>query len=272
MPAAHRAVQHLPTRRRFRASVEKLSAAQGKALGDAIGAMAKLDDDRGFQHFAGLHGGPPTAFCQHGHPDGRGYVGAPLFLPWHRAYLHFFELAMQDRVPEVTLAWWDWSSPRSHSDGIPALYEGARNPLASQPIAKGFRRPRGVPASTSRRPADPSELPSRHKVDAIIALESFPDFSSQLEDQLHNLVHGWVGGAMGVVPIAAFDPIFYAHHTMVDRLWRLWQLRHGRPGPPQHQMSHVLAPFPLTVGQVVDVGALGYDYAGSVAEVAGSHP
>jgi hypothetical protein len=91
-------------------------------------------------------------------------VGAPLFLPWHRAYLHFFELAMQDRVPEVTLAWWDWSSPRSHADGIPPLYEGAGNPLAWQPIAKGFPRRRGVPAATSRDPDDPAELPTSGEV------------------------------------------------------------------------------------------------------------
>lgn len=92
-----------------------------------------------------------------------------------------------------------------------------------------------------------------------------------MEDQLHNKVHGWVGGAMGRVPIAAYDPIFYAHHTMVDRLWRLWQLRHGRAGPPHSQFDHPLPPFPLKVGQVVDVGALGYDYAGSVTTAPGSH-
>jgi tyrosinase len=273
MPATHRAVDQLTTRRRFRPSVEKLSPAQGKALRDAIGAMATLHDDRGFQHFAGLHGGPPRPFCHHGVRDAAGtFSGAPLFLPWHRAYLHFFELAMQDRVGTVTLAWWDWTSPRSRTHGIPSLYEGQGNPLASQPIAEGFSRPRGVPARTSRDPDIPQNLPTPDQVERILRLNSFTDFSSQLEDQLHNNVHGWVGGAMGSVPTAAFDPIFYAHHTMVDRIWRLWQLRHGRPGPPQSQLGTVLAPFPLTVGQVVDVGALGYDYAGTIATAPGTHP
>jgi tyrosinase len=38
---------------------------------------------------------------------------------------------------------------------------------------------------------------------------------------------------MSLVPFAAFDPIFWAHHTMVDRLWRLWQLRHPGALPPR---------------------------------------
>jgi hypothetical protein len=32
---------------------------------------------------------------------------------------------------------------------------------------------------------------------------------------------------MGVVGTAAFDPIFWSHHAMIDRLWWLWQARNG---------------------------------------------
>ncbi len=31
---------------------------------------------------------------------------------------------------------------------------------------------------------------------------------------------------MGDVAYAAYDPLFWAHHAMVDRIWRLWQLKH----------------------------------------------
>src|SRR5947209_4046482 len=149
--------------------------------------MAAISDDRGFQHFASLHGGPPRAYCQHGYADQwNRYHGAPLFLPWHRAYLHFFELAMQDRVPGVTLAWWDWTSPLSHQAGVPAGYQGARNPLATQPIAQGAQRPRGVPATTSRDPDSPDRLPSPQDLERVLRRTSFMDFSTQLEQQLHN--------------------------------------------------------------------------------------
>ncbi len=270
MPS-NRAVESIPTRLRLRPSVEKLTTAQLTGLRNAIGEMAKLKDDRGFQHLACLHGGPPKPYCQHGQPDASEHFhGAPLFLPWHRAYLHFFELAMQDRVGEVTLAWWDWTSPRSHKDGIPAGYKGPGNPLAGQPIAQGLPRPKGIPPSTWREEDDPASLPGADVLDRILALTSFVDFSTQLEQQLHNRVHGWVGGAMGEIPIAAFDPIFYAHHCMVDRIWRLWQLKHGQPGPPASAYGTVLAPFPLKVADVLTVNALGYDYAGSTTAAGGT--
>jgi tyrosinase len=269
--AANRPVEALPTRQRLRPSVQQLDDQQLAKLREAIGKMAPIEDDRGFQHLASLHGGPPKAYCQHGHSDSwNRYHGAPLFLPWHRAYLHFFELAMQDQVGEVMLAWWDWTSSQSHEEGIPAGYEGAGNPLAEQPIAKGRPRPKGVPPQTWREPEPPGNLPEPAELKEIVELPSFMDFSTQLEQQLHNRVHGWVGGAMGSIPIAAFDPIFYAHHCMVDRAWRLWQLEHGQPGPPAASWKTVLDPFPLTVGDVLNVSALGYDYAGSSAAVAGT--
>lgn len=276
MPTAHRAVDQVPTRIRHRKSVEKLDAAQSKMLRDAIGGMAPIKDERGFQYMASLHGGPPTAYCKHGTTDGLGrYHGAPLFLPWHRAYLHFFELEMQDRVPEATLAWWDWSSPQSHTEGIPAVYAASRvggsaNPLASQPIRPGPGRPSGLPARSWRDAGDPGQLPSPQAVERILSLSQFLDFSTQLEQQLHNMVHGWVGGAMGQVPIAAYDPVFYAHHTMVDRLWNLWQLRHGQAGPPHDSFGIALEPFPMTVADVLDVTKLGYEYAGSTVHAPGT--
>ena len=36
------------------------------------------------------------------------HVG-PAFLPWHRYYLHRFELQLQKIVPDVTIPYWDWT-------------------------------------------------------------------------------------------------------------------------------------------------------------------
>ena len=49
---------------------------------------------------------------------------------------------------------------------------------------------------------------------------------------------------------------------MVDRLWRLWQLRHtGVASLRPDFLDAVLAPFPMTVRMTLDVNSLGYDYA-----------
>jgi hypothetical protein len=47
----------------------------------------------------------------------------------------------------------------------------------------------------------------------------------------HGSVHGQVGGWMSDVPTAAQDPIFYLHHSNVDRLWNLWLAQGGRTDP-----------------------------------------
>jgi Common central domain of tyrosinase len=121
---------------------------------------------------------------------------------------------------------------------------------------------------TIRSPRSPALLPSFERiyddVDGIIALTDFRDFSNQLQD-VHDGVHGWVRGDMGSIGTSAFDPVFWAHHAMIDRIWYQWQLRHGVNNIPPEYLD--LALFPgLTVRQVLDVRALGYDYAaGAVA-------
>jgi tyrosinase len=90
-----------------------LAAAEVEALREAFLAVMGLRDERGYQYHAGLHGLPLPIQCRH---------GDILFLPWHRAYLYFFELALQDRVPEVAIPWWDWTSATAHQDGLPPTH------------------------------------------------------------------------------------------------------------------------------------------------------
>jgi tyrosinase len=94
----------------------------------------------------------------------------------------------------------------------------------------------------------------------VLAIRDFTGFSSEVEG-LHDRVHMWVGGHMGQIPYAAFDPIFWAHHCMIDRLWRVWQLRHPGARPPAAILDDALPPFRMTVRQTLSVTALGYDYA-----------
>jgi tyrosinase len=232
-----------------------LSATQLQTLRAAFATAEGISDDRGFGYWAGIHGLPLPMYCQH---------GTRLFLPWHRAYLYFFELALRDLVPDAVLAWWDWTSPGSHSGGIPAAYTASKvganpNPLF-RTVVPPVARQGGKPTRTSRSPAPPSELPSQADVQAVLALSDFLDFQSQLEE-IHNNIHVWVGGTMGEIPWAAYDPVFFAHHAMIDRIWRLWQMRHPTPHFPNGLLEQALPPFPLTVAQTLDVKGLGYDYA-----------
>jgi tyrosinase len=229
--------------------------------------MYGLADDRGYAHHAGIHGLPLPIGCDNAH-------NTPYFLPWHRAYLYFFERALRDRVPNSSLVWWDWQTGPSRPAKLPEPYRPARaggkaNPLHSAKVSKvalDQGRASGVVVNpkTRREPAGRSGLPSSAEIEDVLARRQFTDFSRALE-QLHGRVHVWVGGHMEMIPFAAFDPIFWAHHTMVDRIWRLWQLRHPGSNPPASILDEALPPFRMTVRQTLSVTALGYDYAAASA-------
>jgi tyrosinase len=253
---------------KYRRDVDRLSPDQLKLLRQAFGAVMTIADDRGYQHWSGLHGLPRPSYCDFAH-------GRPYFLPWHRAYLYFFERALRDRVPDVMLAWWDWrATPQNARPGIPHAFndqqaDGQPNPLYSSAINELARRqgqdsrpPINAPDHTVRNPgafrAPP--LPTMKQIDDVLAIPDFGLFSEQLE-LYHGAVHMWVGGQMSEIAFAAYDPIFWAHHTMIDRLWRIWQLRHRDAGVPRSIVRDALPPFQMTVAQTLDTTTLGYDYA-----------
>lgn len=250
----------------LRGNVDALSRDALAAFRAASAAMQSLMDNRGFNHFAGLHG-VPGFYCWHHDRSDRSRRPANLFLPWHRAYLLYFENALRDQGEGVTLPWWDWTSDQSHSTGIPDAFaeenaDGNPNPLFSARMFVPTANP-PLDQMTTRQPGDPSELPTSDQIDDLITNHvQFQDFSGQIED-VHDMVHGWTGGDMGVIATAAFDPIFWSHHCMIDRLWYLWQLKNGVNNIPHDYLDIVLEPFGLKVSDVLDIHSLGYDYASS---------
>jgi tyrosinase len=257
-----------------RKNASTLSGREVTNLREAFAAMYGLRDERGYAFHAGVHGLPLPTYCPH---------GTMLFLPWHRAYLYFFERALSDalrrarddRTAEVGVPWWDWTAPASHAAGLPLAYRAggaAANPLAAGPVTLNDddlasirdRLPGaitdGLRPRTLRDPDVPAELPRERTVMRALGSTTFTGFSRLLEG-IHSGVHGWVGGAMTSVPVAAYDPLFWAHHSMIDRLWYLWQISSRGVNPPARLLDRVLTPWPVTVRQVLDISTLGYEYA-----------
>lgn len=262
---------------RHRPNIEEMTEAQIEALRDAFADMQKIQDDRGYAYYAGQHGLPLPKECRIAH-------GWPAFLPWHRAYLYEFEQALRDNGRhDVMLPWWDWTK----TPEVPAAYaaetraDGSPNPLFSvaisaEALAQGkgadpAREPETVRladiASTEREPGRPgTELPPPGEIDRVMSEPDYESFRLEIEDY-HGDVHVWVGGHMGNLPFAAFDPIFWAHHCMIDRLWREWQMDKSDATFPAVVRGQVMEPFNWTAGQVLDPTALGYDYALSFGQV-----
>jgi tyrosinase len=241
-----------------------LSADEVAALRGAFEQVKQISadargDDRGFFEHAGMHG-VPYWDCPHHTPQ-------RLFLPWHRAYLYRLEQALADRVAGVTLPWWDWTTTRE----IPAPFAvaaagGTANPLFSTETlvtAADIRDGAPLVEETSRATSPPDLLPHADDLRAVLDQPNYAFFNDACEN-IHDGVHGWVGGTMGNVGYAAFDPVFWAHHCMIDRVWWLWQ-QQGRMNavPFAGWEDLVLEPFNLTIRDVLNANALGFDYADS---------
>jgi tyrosinase len=239
-----------------RKDVYDLTADEIAALRLAFEKVYAISDDRGYQYWAGIHGYPVPIWCQH---------GTPLFAVWHRPYLYLFEKALQDQVKGVTLPYWDWTSARAQAQGIPAIYTEATytvggvskpNPLLSSAITfSGTAYER-----TFRDPGPPSGLkPLAGLVRTAQSKTTYETYSPALENP-HNGLHGWVGGTMGLVPYAAYDPVFWAHHSNIDRLFAAWQAANREVMPIPSIWNAVLAPFAMATKDIWDIKKLGYTY------------
>ena len=272
-PTAQR--QAVPVR--HRPNITEMTPAQIAELRAAFAALQKISDNRGYEFWASLHGLPNPPECEIAH-------GKPSFLPWHRAYLIRFEQALRDTGHDVMLPWWDWTKTREVPKAFAekSLQDGSPNPLHSGHIL-ALAREQGSHAtgrsgpetrrlskfeSTIREPGRPGLfLPTKGQIDFLLAeYKQYEQFRERLETY-HGEVHVWVGGHMGNLPFASFDPIFWAHHCMIDRLWRIWQLNHPGASFPATTRGKTMTPFNLTAAEVLDPNALGYDYSVSIAQV-----
>lgn len=170
------------------------------------------------------------------------------FLPWHRAYLYFMEKILGQLVgdPAFALPYWDWENPGRNR--LPPAYVTPND--ASNPLFDRNRRP--SPRSRIRLPSVSGAGFRR-----IMAASSWRTFmgdipsglrgtSGVLETGAHGDVHVWTGlpgpgtcggPDMGVFSTAAQDPLFFAHHGNIDRLWDVWlasdPVAHTNPTAPE---------------------------------------
>ena len=79
--------------------------------------------------------------------------------------------------------------------------------------------------------------------------DDYCDFEVQFE-VTHNAIHAWTGGSepysMSSLHYTSFDPMFWLHHSQVDRLWAIWQalqIQRGKPYKAYCANSEVFRPM-----------------------------
>ena len=204
--AFRNAIATRPVRRR----VGTAAAATDVATYDAaVAAMKALpgNDPRNWTNQANIH----LNFCPHGNW---------YFLPWHRAYLLYFEqiCANLTGVDDFALPYWNWQLDRQ----IPApFWAGALN---HAPRSAGPNSQAGL------------SYIGANVIEGIMDLSNFEQFASyesnalrngtgggygELEATPHNSIHGFVGGTMASFT-SPLDPVFWCHHNMIDCMWDRW--------------------------------------------------
>jgi tyrosinase len=176
----------------------------------------------------------------------------PAFLPWHRYFLVRFEGFLQQALndPNFRLPYWDWSADAElPNPGTSPLWDlqnvgqfigtGWEIRLAMNPMTGNLQR---VSRQLQRSLGMGGNLPTRDQVRTVLRQESTYDlmpFNSSSpsglrnplegwvgQARIHNNVHVWVGGDMGLSS-SPNDPVFFLHHCNVDRLWASWQERNA---------------------------------------------
>lgn len=179
------------------------------------------------------------------------------FLAWHRMYLYFFERILRHKSgrADLTLPYWDYLT----DPVLPAAYRenSPGNPLymtRNAAINGGGALPASIITAFNNS----------------MAIVPYYTFQSNLNSGPHGSVHTSVNGAMAIVNTAAVDPVFWLHHSEIDRLWEVWRaMCNGRANPVDATWLNKSYVFfdefgnqvSLTGSQVVEISAqLNYRY------------
>ncbi|CAM8994852.1 unnamed protein product [Rhodiola kirilowii] len=212
-------------------------------------------DPRSFTQQSNVH----CAYCNGGYTQ----VGFPeldlqvhgswLFLPFHRYYLYFFERILGSLINDPTfgIPYWNWDAAAGMQ--IPAMFNET-NSVLGKALRNATHKPPSLVdldysgtddgASNQQQISTNYSIMYRQMVSNSKTAKLFhggeyraggePGGPGSLENYPHGPVHVWCGDSsqpnledMGNFYSAGRDPLFYAHHANVDRMWTLWKTLDG---------------------------------------------
>jgi tyrosinase len=162
-------------------------------------------------------------------------------------YDRYMEAAQKLRIP-----FWDWAAlPADGENPFPQMFTDEQvfvnspngpmnisNPLTGYKFKRSEEHQFIGGDQTERKPTFTVDNRRQLRSDLWTALSSnqvYNAFSTEALDEddgnfnptsleaLHDNIHVLTGGHMGIVPQAAYDPVFWLHHANVDRVFALYQ-------------------------------------------------
>nr|GFA62604.1 hypothetical protein [Tanacetum cinerariifolium] len=129
------------------------------------------------------------------------------------------------------LPYWNWDHPTGMM--ISAMYEaamGKKKDPRNNHLFDAYRNMIDLASNSffSDDPSPPNPYPLTSEPE-VLAHGHEPK-AGCIENPVHNVVHNWTGNPrlpmgedMGDFYSAGYDPIFFAHHANVDRMWTIWK-------------------------------------------------
>lgn len=198
--------------------------------------------------------------------------GVPEFLPWHREYLRRLETELG-----VDLCYWDWASDAQVPEASPLLMPGwlgtdgsGTGGCISDAFWKGFTY-QGQCVSC-QWDGTAGGIGAFYAIDYIAKLitqnsQSYDSFRVAYEGTAHARIHNGIG-AMFSQMTSPSNPLFFLHHSSVDRHWAIWQ--YANPSVKTNypkSLSTNLPVFNIPVSQVMDTQGPGYCYTYSNMDI-----
>lgn len=207
------------------------------------------------------------------------------FLSWHRAYITVTERKIREISGDQTFAYpyWNWSSdrriPKPYSkagsslsnairDVSGTLSDGEVGYVPSDPVLKKL----GVASLSAKVFVAKTPQQISRSFGGIPRPNASNTYGNNaIEGTPHGPVHNYVGGDMGDFETAGRDPIFFAHHGNLDRLWETWRRdatkKATEPSSNNDFLDHKFVftwldgtPMEISAADTLDTKKLGYVY------------
>lgn len=207
------------------------------------------------------------------------------FLLWHRMYIWHFEKIVRklSGYKDFALPYWEYTNPRHRT--LPDMLRTKGSSLYESCRFDGLNN--GYPMSGEiERALDITDLMNR---------SNYKTFCYQINSAPHGAVHDYCGagndttgtlqfnnpitggisntGLMGWVPTAGFDPVFWTHHSEIDRIWQKWTNSENGKAATYDELKDTPWPYiffdengkkvEYTLKQVLDIvyGEMDYDFS-----------
>ena len=187
----------------------------------------------------------------------------PYFLLWHRVFTWLMETEMRKISPGITIPYWYWPYDARNPNKSPIFHEfylGTKTgPMgdcrwrASYPekhcLVRNYRVLRGFYSEKTV-----NKLVYNKKL-------SFAEFAKKFEVGPHGIVHTEIGGEDGDMTDMAspYDPIFWLHHSQVEKIFLEWQVYRGRIDEfggtflgRKVKLTDYLEPFKISIADALD--------------------